>query len=191
LGLAERCFSEVTLELLYSEPEERKAGLHLWPDGRVEYYEPGGSVPYHTHAPTFVTVRSATPQEQRELPTLELLAWQLMTSLGVVRNLLPLVGAHGKGSVKRLWLDLAGEEPTVQGDLEGTAPGLPYASLSGGEHARMLMELAIEKAHFAAQRTPTVLVLDAEVSRLDSRWLSRYADYFTSADGLYQTDLTP
>ncbi len=63
-------------------------------------------------------------------------------------------------------------------------------STPGSERARVLMELAIEKAHFTAQRTPTVLILDAEVSRLDARWMSRYAQHCVSPNSLYQTVLT-
>ena len=71
-------------------------------------------------------------------------------------------------------------------DARLTEP-LSFGGLSGSERARLIMRVAIEAANRMSALAPTLFILDSSLWRLDTNWLSRYADFLGSPLCKFQT----
>ncbi len=83
---------------------------------------------------------------------------------------------------QRTW-HLEFKVPTAAGRIETRT----LRELSGSELFRLVTQLGIRVANTMSAIAPTVLILDAGFSRLDTSWLRRYAEVLASPNCRFQT----
>lgn len=180
--------SGLMFTVTYFTPERHVVGVEVNRAGKVQYQVDGQEVPYNPYPIRFIVLRALRQmQSSEDLTELQRIAVLLETDPVVVEKLLPSVGHDTFSIVNRLWLSKESGETVLLTDVRGTFPGLEFTSLSSGEKAVVLIELAIAMARFSARYVPTVLVIDGESLNVAHSILEKYVNFLVAPEQLFQT----
>ncbi len=186
-------YGNLSFEVTYLDPVRQKLRVRVQSRDEIEYFINGEPVPFDPNPVRFVRLKDLrlNPLSDRLPPMtdLDFLSRTLSVNPALVRNMLPLVGIQGKGTVGGLRLDhLQDGSIRVWTDVHGTSPGLSLQKqLSGSERSRVLIEIAAVFARHSAKRVPTVFLLDWAAKSLDSRWMSLIVEFLSSEENPFQT----
>ena len=181
-------WAELVFNVTYFTPERHLIGLKFSDPGNVQYRLDDRAVPYNPYPIRFIVLRYPHPRySRRKVSDLRRIATILGTEVATIENLLPSVGHEPISMVRRLWLSKKSASSRLLTDVQGTCPGLGFRSLSSGEQAVVLVELAITLARFSAQYVPTVLIVDAVDLNLELSVLKKYLDFLMAPEHLFQT----
>ena len=170
--------------LKYSDVTTHKVELAL---ERVEikYAVDFRPTPYNPLSFSVILLRE--PPRRQRLPIVKRLAYQLSVEPLIIRNLALEVGRNPATRARNI---LIRRNKIVSIDVDGTVPGLSFEGLSGGEQACVQIEFAIALARFSSSFRPTLLILDAAISGLDTTLLGHYLVRLLSPRSQFQTVVT-
>lgn len=148
----------------------------------VLYSIDGRAVPYNP-LPFRVVTLSAPSPDWKKKTDLGQIAELLHIDKVIVRNLL-----GRRDPTNRIYKNAKIEATeTVRLDVNGTAPGLRWRSLSAGEQVIVAIEIAIIMAKFMSQYYPTMLILDWGISKMDCYGLPQVANRLSSSEIKFQS----
>ena len=97
---------------------------------------------------------------------------------------------EGDDGFRKVWFEEHEEGWHLRLELATTPRGTStrvLRTMSSSEQARLLMQLGMKAANKMSVTAPTVLILDAGFSPLDTNWLKRYAEILASPNCRFQT----
>jgi ABC-type transport system involved in cytochrome c biogenesis ATPase subunit len=186
---------KLEIEVLCHTPEPQTIQLSISPAGPLRFWINEKACPIQPLPLRFVFVREPRYcKAEDELDDVDLVCGQLNVDPVTLPNLFPIVDSCGFGWVRNLrFVEEQAENDkkpklTLYADVPGSMlPSLCFRSLSHSQETRLLIELAVALARFSAQFTPTMLILDSGMNRLDSRSLEELATNLMSSEHLFQT----
>lgn len=161
---------------------------------RVQYTIDGQGTPANPIPLKFIHVRHPTRRALREdgqpITDIEYIASALRVAPRSLLNFLPLVEETGV-FVKQLRLEK--DEDGIEylsTNVSSTIPGLPFASLSGGETRIVIIELAISMAQFYSRFHPTMLMIELGELSVSDDVVTTYWSLLQSKQFQFQTIFT-
>ncbi|WP_437304799.1 hypothetical protein [Sorangium sp. So ce388] len=189
---------EISLTLSYLNPEPIRLGFNLLEDKHLHFFLNGSVVPLNPIALRIIkpVIPRFGASDNTRIDDRRFFADVLGVDAAVVDNLVSDINSfpHAKMRNLRFQEDEPDEDEReyphglrLRLDLDGTAPGLPFAVLSGREQERVIVEFATATARASGRYSPTVLILDEVINILFQGWFDYYSGHFLDPSNQFQT----
>jgi hypothetical protein len=178
----------IVAELAYFDPEPHVATVTIGCDGSLAFQIDGRDLPLCPLAMRVVFPRSRRDATKtQDLDDLQLVSKLLSLDPAVCRNLAVHVNQDHDSTVQNIHFVAEDGRVGLQADVEGTAKGLSFQGLSGGEQDRILMEFTLALCRAMGGQQATLLILDPCLASLDGTWFERYSSRLSNPRNPFQT----
>ena len=179
----------IRVSLKYYDPEERTLDMEIGDTGRVKFFEDSRCLLPLAHPLNIIYPdREVHADAVHELNDLQFLSLALHVDESVILDLCDVVQTDRHSAIGNIRFREDDEGIVrLHADVTGTAPGLAFRCLSGGEQERVILELAIAAASYYAKHMPTLLIIDGSVARFMDVWFKLYTSRFYDPSSLFQT----
>ena len=128
------------------------------------------------------------PNADEETVSAYLAKW-LRIDVALVHNVVRSLATRGGHHIHNPRFVERDDQEALLVDVDGTHPGLAFQDLSDTEQIRVVIEMAVERARFEAQRQPTIVLVDC-MARFDRRQFEDYAEFIAAQTRQFQAVVT-
>ena len=162
--------------------------IQVFAESNIKFELDGQAVPQLNLAYGFVYA-SARPRWIPEETTSSYLARWLHIDPAHLHNVVRSLNMSGGSCVHNPRFVTLEDHEALLLDLDGTAPGLDFRSLSSSEQIEVVIEFAVELARFEAERRPTILLIDC-MAGFERAMVQEYLEFLAPQSKRFQIIVT-
>ena len=162
--------------------------IRVFGESNIKFEMDGQAVPQLNLAHVFVYA-SERPTRMPEETTSSYLARWLRIDPAHLHNIVHSLAMRSGFCVHNPQFVTREDHEALLLDLDGTVPGLDFRSLSSGEQLQVVIEFAVEIARFAAERKPTMLLIDC-MAGFDRAMFQEYLEFLATQSERFQIIIT-
>ena len=162
--------------------------IRVFRESEIKFEMDGRGVP-RLNLPFLFVYASECPRWKPEETSSSYLARWLRTDPAYIRNIVHSLASRGGFRVHNPRFERREDHENLLLDVAGTVQGLDFRALSSGEQIQVAIEFAVEFARLAAERNPTILLIDC-MGGFDQANLQEYLVFLAAESERFQTIIT-